>query len=141
MVACPDCGGKSCEDHFHQMLFWEAEFPELGVVHHYLVLCYHLQHPRLYSAETLPTAKQMLGEFLAGATPQQMRVKLHQQADSGKRTHTITGTPASFGRYQNPVQWTLTAQDVVTAGTEAYLVMVERWAQSIYRALQTSSNL
>lgn len=50
---CAECGaawtnGQTCEDHFHQMLFWEAENPRAGAeVHHLMVLCYHLQHPSL----------------------------------------------------------------------------------------------
>ena len=55
---CSECGetladGRTCADDFHQLLFWENERPELGEVHHLLVLCYHLQHPSLYSAEGL----------------------------------------------------------------------------------------
>ena len=49
---CPECGavlhdGETCEAYFHQMLFWEAENPANGEVHHLAVLCYHLQHPHL----------------------------------------------------------------------------------------------
>ena len=66
---CPDCGAalnddQPCETYFHQMLYWEAEFPALGVVHHLMVLCYHLQHPHLYSARTLTDAQGMLVDFV-----------------------------------------------------------------------------
>jgi hypothetical protein len=38
---CPECGASwddeaTCQDHFHQMLFWENEYPDYGAeVHHY----------------------------------------------------------------------------------------------------------
>ncbi|NLX56183.1 MAG: hypothetical protein GXY58_13825, partial [Planctomycetaceae bacterium] len=71
LQSCPECGaawhdGRTCQDDFHRMLFWEAESPEYGVVHHFLVLCYHMQHPSLYSPETLDMGKRMLADFLAG---------------------------------------------------------------------------
>ena len=49
------------------MLFWEAEKPSLGVVHHLMVLCYHLQHPHLYSPEMLLEARRMLADFVVGS--------------------------------------------------------------------------
>lgn len=67
--ACPECGAawvgqKMCQDDFHQMLFWEAENPAYGEVHHLMVLCYHLQHPSLYSPEGLTEARKLLAEFV-----------------------------------------------------------------------------
>ncbi len=59
---CPDCGallqpGESCRAYFDQMLYWETEEPSRWAVHHLMVLCYHLQHPHLYSPETLAGAQ------------------------------------------------------------------------------------
>lgn len=123
------------------MLFWEAEFPEYGVVHHFLVLCYHMQHPSLYSPETLDMGKRMLADFLAGTPPSEMRHRMHAAVDSGQRTWKITGTADAHGAYTHPVQWTMTARDVVDAGAELYVERVKAWAQSIYDALQASGNL
>src|SRR5512145_2930017 len=65
----PECNapwqeGQTCQDHFHQMLFWENEHPPLGEVHHLMVLCYHLQHPSLYAPEGLEYAKGLLVDFI-----------------------------------------------------------------------------
>ena len=143
---CPECGavwhnGRTCEDDFHQMLFWEAEFPEYGIVHHYMVLCYHMQHPSLYSPETLESSKQMLADFLSGTTTEQMRKSMRDKVDSGKRKFKIKGTPDSHGAYQYPVQWTMTAADVVKAGAENYVEIVKAWAQSMYDDLKASGNV
>jgi hypothetical protein len=46
------------------MLYWEAEYSEYGVVHHLMVFCYHLQHPRLYSPQGLEVGKRLLTDFL-----------------------------------------------------------------------------
>jgi hypothetical protein len=31
----------TCQDNFYQMLYWEAENPALGIVHHLMVLSSH----------------------------------------------------------------------------------------------------
>jgi hypothetical protein len=59
---CPECGAvrhgdTTCQDGFHQMLFWENEDPANGAVHHLMVVSYHIQHPSLYSPEGLENAK------------------------------------------------------------------------------------
>jgi len=56
------------------MLYWENEVLANGEVHHLLVLCYHLQHPRLYSPAGLGYAIQLLRDFLVGGlSPQEVR--------------------------------------------------------------------
>ena len=87
---CPECKAQwiddtTCTDHFHTMLAWEWEH-QLYDLHHLLVLCFHLQHPSLYSPETLRGAKTMLVEFLEdGISPQAMRQKISKTVDSGTR--------------------------------------------------------
>lgn len=66
---CPECGavlqgGETCAALFHQMLYWENEQPELGSVHHLMVLCYHLQHPCLLSKAGLDYGVELLRDFL-----------------------------------------------------------------------------
>lgn len=144
---CPACGARwhydeTCETHFHQMLFWEAEFPELGIVHHLMVLGYHLQHPYLYSEEGLKHSKQLLAQFVVdGLSPQEVRDKQREQVDSGNRTWKVTARPDSQGQYENPVHWTMTAADVVASGSAHYIERVQAWAQSIYDDLKASGNL
>jgi hypothetical protein len=143
---CPECGAvwteeRTCQDDFYQMLYWEAEFPAYGVVHHYMVLCYHLQHPSLYSPAMLDGAKQMLVDFLAGTTPAEMREFLRDKVDSGKRDWKIRGTGDAHGAYPYPVHWTMTAHDVVLAGADYYVESVQVWAESMAEALKVSGNL
>lgn len=144
---CPECGqvwqveGLTCQDDFHQLLFWENEFPEFGEVHHYMVLCYYMQHPRLYSPQTLASSKKMLADFLQGTSPSEMRHSLRDEVSSSKRTWKITGTPDAFGQYQNPVTWTMRVHDVVAHGPEGYIERVQAWAQHLYEDLKASGNL
>ncbi len=143
---CPECraawhDGLTCTDHFHQMLFWESEFPALGEVHHFMVLCYHLQHPSLYSAEMMPQAMKMLEEFVSGMPPAEMRRRMRDDVDSGKRKTPITARPDSHGAYAHPVTWTMTAADVVSRGADAYVDTTRQWASSIYNSLVASGNL
>jgi hypothetical protein len=124
------------------MLFWEAENPDYGVAHHLTVLCYHLQHPSLYSPEGLNEAKRLLVEFLErGASPSEIRKRNRDRVDSNKCTWKIKGIATSRGSYDRPIQWTMTAADVAAGGAENYCDNVRRWAQSIHRALKTSENL
>jgi hypothetical protein len=134
---CPECGaaleaGLTCQDHFHQMLFWEAENPENGEVHHLAVLCYHLQHPSLYSPEGLQEGMDLLVEFLErGSSPQEVRRTRRARVDSGRRSWKIRGAPGAQGAYDPPIRWTMTAADVVAAGEPNYRQSVQVWAESI----------
>lgn len=142
---CPECGapgtdGQTCQELFHQMLFWENEVPVLGEVHHLMVLCYHLQHPSLYSAEGLRHARRLLAEFIEeGLTPQESRRRNRERVESGKRQWSVTARPGDEGCYERPPQWAITAADVVGAGRAAYREQVVEWARNIYLALQAAN--
>lgn len=144
---CPECGaihlsGETCRDDFHKMLGWEAEDPGRLVVHHLMVLGYHLQHPSLYSPEGLRHGKSLLVDFLErGKSPQQARQESKSKVSSGKRSWKITARPDSHGFYAQPVSWTMTAADVVAGGAEGYVENVRAWADSILEAIKLSRNL
>jgi hypothetical protein len=147
VTTCPACGaewrdGKTCQDDFYQMLFWEAENPALGIVHHLMVLGYHLQHPHLYSSEGLAGAKQILINFVAkGIQPAEQRTIMRESVNSNSRKTTITARPGNSGSYDEPVRWTMTAADVVVRGAENYVESTREWARSIYESLRASGNL
>lgn len=141
---CPECGvvrhdDTACQDDFHQMLFWENEDPANGMVHHLMVISYHIQHPSLYSAEGLDYAKGLLEAFLEeGRPPKEVRKRNRAQVDSSRRTWKIKGTPERHGAHPYPITWTMTAADVVAGGIDNYCANVERWAWSIHEALKTA---
>jgi hypothetical protein len=143
---CPECGadwpsGQTCADHFHTLLAWEWEHQLLDV-HHLLVLCYHVQHPRLYSPDGLRCAQGLLVGFVEqGIPPQQMRQRMGKEVDSGSRQFRIKGTPDSHGAYAFPVEWTMTAGDVVAAGVGLYYESVRAWAAGVLQSLRESGNL
>jgi hypothetical protein len=143
-ATCPECGaawdaGQSCETCFHQMLFWEAEYPADGAeVHHLMVLCYHLQHPSLYSPESLKEARRLLVEFIENdASPIEVRKHNRARVDSSRRNWKIKGTAVSHGSYAHAMVWKITAANVVADGAENYCNNVRAWAQSINAALKT----
>jgi hypothetical protein len=147
-MCCRECGaiwrnGLTCQDHFHQMLSWESEYPDkTQAVHHLLVLCYHLQHPHLYSPQGLESAKQLLVSFVEqGIAPGEMVRRQRGTVDSGKRAWKITGMPTSFGTYAHPVQWPITAGDITAGSLDDYLSNVQTWARSALEALKASGNL
>lgn len=140
---CPECGAswtndETCETHFHQMLFWEAENPAYGAeVHHLMVLCYYLQHPSLYSPEGLTEARRLLVEFVErGASPVDVRKRNRAHVDSSRRNWKITATATSRGSYDREMAWPMTAADVVAGGADHYCANGRRWAQQIYEALK-----
>lgn len=144
---CPDCGApqtadETCEAHFHQLLFWEAEHPDYAAqVHHLMVLCYHLQHPGLYSPEGLIEAQRLLIAFLDhGLSPKTVRQRNRARLDSGARTWTITSRAGARGAYDAPVVWRMTVADVVAGGVEAYCDNVRAWAQSVRAALAAAES-
>ncbi len=118
------------------MLYWEAEVPARGEVHHLMVLCYHLQHPSLYSPDGLRHALGLLQDFVAhGKAPAEVRRRQRQQVASDQRAWKITARPGAHGAYDRRIAWTMTAADVIAGGADAYCDNVRLWAASIYRAV------
>src|SRR5215212_1465647 len=130
---CPECGAgwqddKTCQDHFHQMLYWEMEDQARWVVHHLMVLCYHVQHPSLYSPDGLNFSIHLLVDFMEGRlTTEQARDQNREALDSGNRKFKIKGTPDSQSSYAYPIRWTMTAADVTSAGADHYVESVRAW--------------
>ncbi len=143
---CPECGaewhnGEICQDYFYQMLYWETENPSNGEVHYLMVLCYHLQHPSLYSPEGLHEAIQLLDDFLErGLTPEQVRKRNRNAVNSSSRTWKITGTPTSYGVYDHQIAWTMTAKSVIEGGKDHYRDRIRTWANSVHEAIKTSQS-
>jgi len=141
---CPECGsdwsnGITCREYFEGMLAWESEYPEANNVHHLMVLCYHLQHPSLYSPEGLRGAISLLADFLyGGLTPEEVHRRDRQKLDSGVRKYKIKATPTSHGAYQPPVHWTMTAAEVISGGPHLYEQNVKKWARSVLSAIKAS---
>lgn len=144
---CPECGapwpdGRTCDDDFYQMLYWESEYPDYGIVHHLMVLCFYMQHPSRYSAEGLDHGKKLLTEFVANGTPPQtMRQRSAPKVASDVRTTPITARPGNSGSYAHPVTWTMRAADVARAAAEDYVENTRTWARQVYGVLKDSDNL
>lgn len=143
---CPKCGalhtgGRTCQDDFHTLLGWETEYPGYGAVHHLTVLCYHLQHPSLYSPEGLAYAKGLLVDFLErGKTTEQVRRQNRSAVNSHKRSWKVTARPGAQGAYEYPVRWTMTAADVAVDDHTRYIENVKAWADSVLEAIKATSN-
>lgn len=139
---CPECGaawpeGRTCDDDFYQMLYWESEYPEYGIVHHLMVLCFYLQHPSRYSREGLDGAKEILTAFVVdGVEPAEMRRRNAPRVASDVRTTPITARPDNAGAYAKPVVWTMRAADVARGDVHAYVENVRAWARQVYADLQ-----
>ncbi|MCA9912049.1 MAG: hypothetical protein KC496_01815, partial [Anaerolineae bacterium] len=109
------------------LLAWEWQY-NLQEMHHLLVLCYHLQHPSLYSPEALEYAQWELAQFIEeGITPQQMLHEIRRTMQDTK----IKGTPEHHGKYAQPIAWEMFIGDVVAAGHTRYYASVQQWARSI----------
>lgn len=122
------------------MLAWEWEYPGYWDVHHLMVLCYHLQHPSLYSPETLQHGIKMLEAFVKdGVSPQEMRQRNSAAVNSHNRTWKITGTTDAHGVYDPPIQWNYTAATVIANGAEQYCESVRAWAKATYETLRQAN--
>ena len=139
---CPECGAvhlddATCETDFHQLLAWESEDPQRWEVHHLTVLCYHLQHPSLYSPETLTGGLQLLTDFVeGGVTPGEIRRRNKVKLSSTHRKFKITGTVDRHGAHDRPILWTMRAVDVVAAGPDRYCESVRAWARAMQAVLK-----
>ncbi len=138
---CPECGApwngsSACQEAFYQMGYWELDYRLLDV-HHLMVLCYHLQHPSLYSPEGLRGALGLLVRFVEGGEdPRQVGAQIRPGVQSGARKYKIKGSPGARGAYPRPVAWTMTALDVVARGREQYYDSVRAWARSLLDSLK-----
>jgi hypothetical protein len=102
-----------------------------------MVLCYHLQHPSLYSPQGLREAIQLLTDFLQrGFTPEQVRKRNRSVLSSSTRTWKIKGTPTSHGTYGHQIAWKMTAANVIEGGMDNYCDSVRTWARSVFEALE-----
>jgi hypothetical protein len=144
---CPECGVSwredlTCQDHWYHALSWESEYPDKTLaVHHLLVLCYHLQHPHLYSPQGLEGAQRLLMAFVQdGLTPAEARRRQRGVLDSGRRAWKITGVPTSYGAYVHPIEWPVTIVDITSGDLDGYIARVQAWARSMLEALKTSGN-
>jgi hypothetical protein len=140
--SCPECGaewgdGLTCQAAADQMEVWDFEHWDVaGEVHDLSGLCYHIQHPGLYSSEGLAEAISLIEAYVErGVSP--AMVLRRNQARYRTRTWRWTprGVPASYGK---PIQWTMTAPDVVKGGFDGCPDRVRAWARSVYRALHAS---
>jgi hypothetical protein len=123
------------------MLYWENEFPDYGVVHHLMVLCYHLQHPHKYSPEALVWGIKVLADFVErGTSLEDIRQRSRKTMDSGTRRFRIAGRSDHYGAYAKPVRWTMTAADVVANGAAQYIESVREWARVTLAAIKESGN-
>jgi hypothetical protein len=114
-----------------------------------MVLCYHLQHPHLYSARGIEYGLKLLVTFMATADfdPQSFNrqqrgaVATSPNPDQNQRRWPITARPGDEGSYDAPVRWTLTAAAVVQRGAAGYEPSVREWAQSLLVALRAAGQV
>ena len=143
---CPECGanlpdGNTCQDYFYQLLYWENEDPVNGEVHHLLVLCYHLQHPSLYSSEGLVNAQEILRQFVEeGVSPADMVKRNRDKVASDKRHWKIKPTAESRGSYPDPIHWSMTTADVIAGGSAHYRDNVRAWGHSTFETLKAGGS-
>lgn len=124
------------------MLYWENEDPANLAVHHLTVLCYHLQHPSLYSPEGLTVAKRLLVDFLErGLSPLEVRRLAGPAVDSGRRRFKIAATAARHGAYRRPVVWSMTVANVIEGGAGRCCENVRTWSRSILDELRVRGEM
>lgn len=145
---CIECGGKlfdgkACKDYFEEMITWDFEdFMGAGSVHHLTVLCYNLQHPKLYSKRGLKDAKEFLTEFvLQKSSFEEHDKRNRERLSSSVRDWKISGTVEDYGEYDNDFEWTIHASDITIQGKEGYEERVQLWAESVYKDLKNSGNI
>ncbi len=142
---CPECGAGwvgevTCESNFHQMLFWEDEYPDYGArVHLLAVLWYHLLHRTLFSTRGLTFGLDLLVKFVReGANPEDVRRESRTLVDGGNHDWKIRGVENSYAAYDSPVAWSMTTAEIVRVGHENYCESVKTWAASILEEFQTA---
>jgi len=142
-TTCHECGasvpeGKNCQDYLNSLITWDfQDFMGVGQIHHLTVVCYNLQHPRLYSQKGLEDAKCFLREFMGTNFSFEEHDKRNRESlASDVRDWKISGSPLDHGSYKIVPTWTMTAKDIVDGGLGNYPNNVKKWSQSIYVAIK-----
>ncbi len=141
---CSECGAslrgvENCRDYFNQMLVWDFEdFNGAGSVHHLTVLCYHMQHPSLYSRVALTHAKQFLKEVIQNnLSAKELLEKSREFLVTKVNDSSVKGSPGNHGTYSLKILWSMTADKVIADGLGMYQTHVNEWAQSIYNDIKS----
>lgn len=130
---CPQCGAtyatdERCEDRFNVSQIQELEDPAYYAVHQFSVACYMLQH-NAYSRDGWLATRDLLAQFHAGLTPDEVRRRHRRDVDSGRRTWSITKGPKLAG--VETISWSRTIADVRLDTAAHYCADVRAWAETI----------
>jgi hypothetical protein len=137
---CSECGAAlegrpSCQDHFHTLLFLEAEIPggPGEIPHFYAVASYGLQHPSSmgYTEESLLGLRSAVRDVLKGARDlEDIRRQVRYAAGRAGRVTRREGDPVPTW----PVRkWSMVVTDVLKRGAGNYARAVEGWARSVIK--------
>ncbi|MEX1018069.1 MAG: DUF5946 family protein [Litorilinea sp.] len=132
---CPECGtvlsaDTTCREHFHALLFLEAEAPDAGLLaHFYAVATYVLQHPASmgYTVAAIAGLRTAVADALTGKA---------DTAGLRRRHSALAGGPARITRRQDePIpkwpasNWPMIVTDIIAGGADEYATNVEKWAR------------
>lgn len=131
---CSECGnsqhdGLSCYEQFGYPLAWEHDDPELYEVHFWLVSCYMIQHPSVFTEE----GYRHLIELFVEAYDQDWNAAytLKKNRELIKKISKITNPVSSQNRVRERKDWVMTIGDIYVGGKANAMMNIKKWKDCV----------
>jgi hypothetical protein len=132
---CAECGaeeqdGLSCSEQFGYLLAWEQHDPDLYALHFWTVSVYILQHPSLYTKEGYDLTKNLFCDAYDYNWATSYILKKNREVTTNKAFKIANPVPF-LERARVLRTWTMTVNEVYTAGENNAIENVKRWRDSL----------
>lgn len=131
--ACPECGapkqeGMGCWEQLGLLIAWEAEDPELAAEHFKIVASYNLQHPAMFTDQSLAGLRDVFIQHLdEGMSIADIRKVVGQASEGSTRVYRDKADRKPVLR-----RWSMTIADVfIPDQPDNAAHRVRQWAESI----------
>lgn len=135
---CVECGGHeqdgyACDEMFHFPLAWEHNDPQLYALHFWLVACYIIQHPSIYTTE----AYKHLVDLFKEAYDNQWDTAyiLKKSREKIKGINHIATPLKSKKRQRVAKECSFTIGNIYIGGEENAIENIKKWKDSIRNEL------
>jgi hypothetical protein len=131
---CIECGahmqeGYRCNEMFHYPLAWEHNDPELYALHFWLVSCYIIQHPSIYT----PEAYDHLIDLFKRAYDEEWDTEmiLHKNREKLKEIPLVMNPVKEIQPPIERKEWSCTVADVYLGGEAMAIESIKHWRECV----------
>jgi hypothetical protein len=135
---CVECGahmldGYRCDEMFHYPLAWEHNDPELYALHFWLVSCYIIQHPSIYTQE----AYDHLIDLFKRAYDEKWNTEMivQQNREKLKEIPLVVNPVKEIEIPDVRKEWSSTIADIYLDGEEKAIESIKYWRDCVRKEM------